>query len=900
MSNVQNKLIKASSMALLFLMGHLGGAFAVETKPEPKSLFNMESDADLSKLKPREANVSLSEVGGQKCLKIDFKASQKYPDVQFSPPSGTWDLSGYAGIRTEITNAGKNLEKISLRVDNQGTPAEKKWIVGGDTLAPGETRVFEVVFGESKGKQVQYPLDRTAIIAIHVFLTQPKEDGVLIVKNIQAFGVPAGGTANSVAAAATQDEERKSAVSTVKNEPWTKPLLVDFSSPDVRSLITTNDSVFEIADINGAKAVRVKTGFKSPYPNIVFKAPSGAWNLSAYTHVEFALTNNTNESIQLLATVDNPNATGKSNRNNGKISLDPGESGIVSIEMDRYFAENLRKKLEGMHKTPWGGRGNHGAMIDPSNIIEVSFFLSHPARAYDITIHSIKPTGSFDPKGEVIPEPFFPFIDKYGQYIHQDWPGKVKTDGDIAREKEAELKYIDSNPRPSNWNRYGGWAEGPQLNATGSFYTAKHNNKWHLVDPEGKLFFSLGMDVVKLKGIATPIDRREGWFADEPWKNEKEFSQFITTTDERGIKHGEYKGMKLRTFSFYSANLQRKYGNDWENVWESLMPKRLMNWGFNTIGNWSEPKIIHKGLIPYTDWVFLQCKNLPWQANTRNPIPDPFHPEFVGEVKKATLRFTKDSINDPMCIGYFVDNELSWRDDTFQAKAALAGNKDNYVKVEFVKYLEGNYGAIEKLNQAWGSKLSKWEEMISYKEIPQSEAGIKDLRAFNAMIARQYFEGVRKAVKEVAPKKLYLGCRFADHNEQVVKIAAEYCDVVSFNIYRDTIAAWKPPVEIDKPCMVGEFHFGSTDRGVFGGGLVQAKNAEDRAVKFSRYVRGAAANPNFVGVHWFALVDENAAGRTLEGENHGYGFLSVTDTPYLEMIEASRKVAQEIYVIRSK
>ncbi len=894
--------LKSLLFSLLLLGGYDIQVSAQEGKPEGniKSLFAVESDTDLSKLKPREASVSLSEGSGQKYLKIDFKASEKYPDVQFSPPSGTWDLSGYAGIRAEITNAGKNLEKISIRVDNQGTPAEKKWITGGDKLAPGETRVFEVIFGESKGKQAQYALDRAAIIAIHVFLAQPKEDGVLIVKSIQAFGGSTAEKGAPIVKAASEPKGTGAAVGpTVKNEPWTKPELFNFAEPDAISRITGLDSKQEFIEVNGQKALRVTTGFAKPFPNVAFNAANGSWNLEAYNQIEIGITNKSQESLQINGRVDNPGATGKSNSNGGKLSLDPGESGTLTVTFNRYFAEKLREKLAGMRYTPWGVRSQYGPMIDPSNIVQVSLFLNTPAKPYEFTVNSIKAVGAFDASTQVIPEPFFPFIDRYGQYIHKDWLGKVKSNDDFAREKALELKYINTNPRPSSWNRYGGWADGPQLKATGHFYTAKHEGKWHLVDPEGRLFFSMGIDVVQTKN-GTPIDHRDGWFADAPWEHEKGFSELVTTVKETAVQHGEYKGQKIRSFNFFGANLQRKYGADWENTWCDLMPKRLMNWGFNTIGNWSDPKILKKGGIPYTHWVFHRSPSLPWQANTRNPIADPFHPTFEEEIRKNAVQFTSESLEDPFCIGYFVDNELSWRDDTFQAKAAMVGDASKPVKVELIKELQASYGKIEKLNAAWGTSYSQWEKMLGAKEIPTTDAAVKDLRDFNAKIARKYFEIVSKVMKEVAPKKLYLGCRFADHNAQVVKISAEYCDVVSFNIYRDTVAGWKPVAEIDKPVIIGEFHFGATDRGVFGPGLAKAKDAADRAVKFARYVTGAASNPLIVGAHWFALVDEPTSGRVSDCENYGFGFLSITDTPYLEMVEASRKLAQEIYVKRSK
>ena len=68
---------------------------------------------------------------------------------------------------------------------------------------------------------------------------------------------------------------------------------------------------------------------------------------------------------------------------------------------------------------------------------------------------------------------------------------------------------------------------------------------------------------------------------------------------------------------------------------------------------------------------------------------------------------------------------------------------------------------------------------------------------------------------------------------------------------------------------------------------------------FERYVTGAAANPNIVGVHWFQLSDEPTTGRVQDGENHNIGFLTIADRPYEELIEASRRVAKNIYVLRN-
>ena len=71
------------------------------------------------------------------------------------------------------------------------------------------------------------------------------------------------------------------------------------------------------------------------------------------------------------------------------------------------------------------------------------------------------------------PEHFFPFLDRYGQFVHRDWPGKIKSDADLVRAREVEAKDMAAHPGPKDWDKWGGWAAGPQLKATGHFRVEK-------------------------------------------------------------------------------------------------------------------------------------------------------------------------------------------------------------------------------------------------------------------------------------------------------------------------------------------------------------------------------------------------------------------------------------------
>jgi hypothetical protein len=133
----------------------------------------------------------------------------------------------------------------------------------------------------------------------------------------------------------------------------------------------------------------------------------------------------------------------------------------------------------------------------------------------------------------------------------------------------------------------------------------------------------------------------------------------------------------------------------------------------------------------------------------------------------------------------------------------------------------------------------------------------------------------------------------------VVRAAAKYCDVVSFNKYERSVADLRLPEGVDKPVIIGEFHFGALDRGLAHAGLVPTASQQDRAESYKRYVLGALKNPLIVGTHWFQFSDQPFTGR-FDGENYQIGFVDVCDTPNPEIISAARDVGAKMYTIRQE
>jgi hypothetical protein len=535
------------------------------------------------------------------------------------------------------------------------------------------------------------------------------------------------------------------------------------------------------------------------------------------------------------------------------------------------------------------------AGLDASNIVA---FVVYTGRASEtsnsVTVSNVYAAGKFQPPTwlGMTPEQFFPFVDKFGQFKHKDWPGKVHDEAELIANRESEAKALASDPGPAEWSTYGGWAKGPKLQATGHFRTTKHDGKWYLVDPDGYLFFSAGITGVGPGWAGTPIEGRENWFEGVP-PQEGETKQFYGKSYR--VWSGHYSGKEPLMFNHSNMNLLRKYGPQWKSEYPKVVHQRLRTWGINTMANWSSGAWAKMQKTPYTAVMFY---NAPKKLRAYGAgFPDPFDPGFAKALADGAKQWLTPVKDDPYCIGVFIDNEMPWGGDTTLAIEALKAPADQPAKAGLIAWLQAKYPTIDDLNQAWGTSFAGYDKLPVGKELkanPKTEAAIKDLTDFTDVVSEMYLKGVRDAVKAVAPNKLYLGCRSVGGSVNVMAMQAKYCDVISMNRYCHQVRDVKLRGGIDAPVIIGEFHFGASDRGLFWNGLVSTDNQQDRGRKYADYVNSALDNPQLVGVHWFQYGDESVTGRG-DGENAQCGFVDVCDTPYAETIQASRAVAEQMY-----
>ncbi len=675
------------------------------------------------------------------------------------------------------------------------------------------------------------------------------------------------------------------------------PAAVDLAAAFAEGRVSGSDAKLSSETTDGGSVLRVTTGHAKQWPGANLAAPDAGWDFSPYAAIEIALHNRSAARLTLTARVDNKGADGQKNCVNGSVELGPEERGVLRVPLRRTKQDTLDGKLFGMRGYPVG-IGPGWQTIDPTKITRINVFLTKPAADHLFDIESIRATGRFELATPSTSDanPFIPFIDKFGQYRHRDWLGKVHSLDELDARRGEEARELAAAPAPAEWNQFGGWKAGPQLEATGFFRTEKRDGKWWLVDPEGRLFFSIGMDAMS-SSEATVVQDREHFFADFPG-HEPDFAAFLMK-NVAPLK-GHYAGRKVRAFSFGGANLLRKYGTGWTEATNEVAQRRLRSWGFNTIGMWSDPQLREMRRTPYVDhFGSWGARMIDASEGHWGKFPDPFDPKLRESLRKRMEEKRGKSAGDPWCLGYFSDNEMSWGDETSLAIATLQSPASQPAKAAFIADLQKKYGTIEKLNAVWGSAHASWEALRTSTAAPDYAKARPDLTAFYTRIAEEYFRAARDAIKEVAPKQLYLGCRFAWGNPLAFAAAAKYCDVVSFNLYYRNLADFVWEGGADVPLIVGEFHFGALDRGFFHGGLRPVENQTARAEIFAAYVRGALRDRRFVGCHWFKYQDEPVTGRSHDEENFQIGFVDIADTPYREMVEASRAIAREMYLLRS-
>jgi hypothetical protein len=646
-------------------------------------------------------------------------------------------------------------------------------------------------------------------------------------------------------------------------------------------------------------------------PALLFKSAAGAWDWSEKSKLLIPVENPGDEPLTLLLRIESDPGQSLS----GKVAIAPHSIGDLAIWIEAHSPRAM-----GMIAGPSpaaGGLEPHTSpvtategSIDASHVTSVRLGISRPAVAKQLVVGplQIERPSDADRTG------YEGIVDGFGQFRSGTWPEKVSS-AEMLRvggaEETRQLARWLTNPPERD--RFGGLVGQNRFRATGFFHTERRGGRWWLVTPEGNGFFSIGIDAIAASG-ATYVAGREFMFRDLPAGDGELAEHWSERDDRRGL--GAQRGRSFdhgHAFDFYTANLNRKFGSDWRARWREETSQRLEAWGFNTIGNWSDPDLCAMQRLPYTVplWPEGEYGKVSSGEDWWGPMPDPFDPRFSEAADKMARNAAGRFRGDPYLIGYFVDNELPWgrsvpaypQDYYVVAINALAAGPGSSAKAAFISYLIDTYREPDRLEQAWDVSLTSWDALRRASfALPRAAfdnpAVIADLAAFARRFAEAYFRTVAEALRRHDPDHLYLGSRFAWQTTQAVEACARWCDVVSFNRYRQSIAddpdEWARFHALGKPALIGEFHFGSVDRGLFWEGLIGVGRESERGPAYARYLRAVADNPDFVGAHWFQYLDEPLTGRTFDGENAHIGFVTVADLPYEDLVAAARDANAEV------
>ena len=492
-------------------------------------------------------------------------------------------------------------------------------------------------------------------------------------------------------------------------------------------------------------------------------------------------------------------------------------------------------------------------------------------------------------------------VDRYGQFTRAQWPEKIDSDAALRAAGKATMTGESTTGRDA----YGGRLDVHGLSRTGWFHAQRTAGRWQLVTPDGHAFFSLGVNAVVADGGRSYVEGREFMFRDLP-PDSGEWAAFYGSGDNRSKDQAASAGIGYnhgRWFDFYAANLYRIDGRNWLAAWRARTLDRLQAWGFNTIGNWSDDALGAAHRLPYTRSINIagDYANVASGYDYWGRMPDPFDPRFVQATEQAVAKASAGVRDDPWLLGYFADNELAWAGSGPQGRwglavGTLAGDAKSPAKQAFIAMLHKQYVAPESLSAAWGIALGSWDALnvAGFAAPAPNEAHpaiAADYSAWLRRYADTYFRTVAEAIRRHDPHHLFLGGRFAVNTPEAVAACAQYCDVVSFNVYADLpqhgfdAAAMQ---KLDKPVLIGEFHFGSDDRGPFGKGVVSVANEQQRGEAYARFIAAAASDPDIVGAHWFQYTDQPVTGRLLDGENSHIGLVGITDIPFGGFVEAVR------------
>jgi hypothetical protein len=498
----------------------------------------------------------------------------------------------------------------------------------------------------------------------------------------------------------------------------------------------------------------------------------------------------------------------------------PGVRAVMPLDLNWLDNRQVFKaRTPGRFKTTVFGTAMTAAEVASIKLHVREFH--HDARivVHDLYLSKEMPdTALIDPK---------PVVDEFGQVAARDWPGKTKSAGEMSERlnglyRQALASKATGMPFPAKFNftKWGGDASRKLAEGTGYFAVAKEGGVWYLADPDGYAFFSVGPDCVGTN-TASVLSGIEKLYASLPDRNE--------FADAYNVAEGHFGGDSMEFIDYYRVNLISVFGKDkWFDAYCLITEYLMKEMGFNTIANWSDPAIIANTGMPYV----MPLEDFP---STKKLIYRDFPDVFSAEYAENSAAFAKQLApyaGDARLVGYFMRNEPQWgfSEDINLAREMFRYPEPYESKRALWEFLMEKYGTAAAVSEAWGVEMGCVNCLLGLEldDLAADGPCDADLKAFSRKMVELYVAAPAEALRAADSNHLNMGMRYASLSSETMFMGTEHIDVFSINCYKIKPRESDVANILDrcgKPCIIGEYHHGSYDRGCFGTSLRAAANA---------------------------------------------------------------------------
>ncbi|USZ68895.1 hypothetical protein NGM10_03955 [Halorussus salilacus] len=527
-----------------------------------------------------------------------------------------------------------------------------------------------------------------------------------------------------------------------------------------------------------------------------------------------------------------------------------------------------------------------GDRFDPSKLDQIELRLdraaSTPVRWWQtpLGIRGDEPPRLTDPD-----LPDGPLLDEFGQSARRSWSGKTESRSELEGRLRRQRDRPADRSRRAERSEWGGWTDGPRFEATGYFRIERDGDRWWLVDPDGRPFWSTGICCIRPypETAYGGLDDALAWLPD----SNREFAAAFDSTDAPD---------EVSTVNYLVANLIRAFGpNEWRDAWERIVDGELRRLGVTTVGAWSDREWARDAAWPYVrtlPWEFDGVESVAWD------FPDVFSPAFEAAAEEVAAPLA-ETAGDAALVGYFLGNEPDWAwMDELPAWEMLRSTEACETRTAFAEWLRERYDSASALSDSWDADCSFADVESGRWTQSRPDGATADLRAFSERMSERFYETLVTACRRVDSEHLCLGTRFPWSPPEWAVPGLKSFDVLCLNCFRPRVPEEYGELceRLSAPLLVGEFLFGALDVGLPAPGVQWVPDQRARGDAYRVFVEDAASRPWCVGAHWYGLYDQSAMGKR-NGANFNIGIYDVCNRSYEELLDSIRASNRHIYEV---